>query len=142
MDTGREAMQRFAREHHVHYEVEREEAVQGAERELVGVELRLFAAPPEGKLATPGSPGAVELLGELRAFAERLVGAEDAAHRAEIVPPRPALYQSEDAPDVDEVELTVRVHCAAPEHRRPDAGEDRCLGELRARLEALSVPRR
>jgi hypothetical protein len=143
MGTEHDALTRFAREHHVHYEVEREEAVQEGRRELVGVEVRLFAAQPAEKLATPGSPGSVGLLGELRAFAEQVVApAGDPAHRAEIVPPRAVLYQSDEAPDMDEVELTVRVHCDAPEHRRADAGEDRCLGVIRERLEALGVPRR
>jgi hypothetical protein len=142
MDREPDALKRFAREHHVHYEVERVEAVQGERRELVGVEVRLFATQPAQKLATPASPGSVELLGELRSFAEQIVRAEDDAHRTEVVPPRPALYQSEEGPDVDEVELTVRIHCAAPEHRRPGAGEDPCLGAIRERLEALGVPRR
>jgi hypothetical protein len=142
METGQEALREFAREHHVHYEVEREEAVQGERRELVGMEIKLFATRPAGKLATPSSGRSVELLGELKTFAEQVVRADDAAHRTEIVPPRPVLYQSDEGPDVDEVEVTVRVHCDAPEHRRQSGGEERCLGVVRERLEALGVPRR
>jgi hypothetical protein len=142
MGTEHEALARFVREHHVHYEVEPEEASLGGRRELVGVEVRLFATQPAKRLATPGSAGTVDLLAQLRSFAEGLVREADAAHRAEIVPPRPALYQSDEGPDVDEVELTVRVHCDSPEHRRTDAAPEGCLGGLRERLEAAGVPRR
>ena len=38
--------------------------------------------------------------------------------------------------------LTVHVRCEVPEHRRPGAGEDLCLRDVRKRLEALGVPRR
>jgi hypothetical protein len=138
----RDALAPFAREHHVHYEVEPEEVVAGDRREVVGLQVRLFATQPGEKLVAPASPGSVELLGELRSFAERLVGSTDAAHRTELVPASPALYQSPDAPDVDEVAVTVRVHCDAPDHRRPGEAERRCLADVRQRLDALGVPRR
>jgi hypothetical protein len=140
--VDRDALDQFAREHHVHYEVEPEEVVEGEQRGLVGFQVRLFATHPGEKLAAPSSPSSVELLGELKSFAERLVGSTDAAHRTELVPASPALYQSTDAPDVDEVALTVRVHCDAPDHRQAGEREHRCLAEIRQRLDALGVPRR
>jgi hypothetical protein len=137
-----DALQQFAREHHVHYELEPEEVVGGEQRELVGVQVRLFAAPREDpELGTPGCPRCTELLGELRSFAERLVGSGDMARRTEIVVPPPVLYQSTEVPDADEVALTVRVHCNAPDEREPGAGTERCLGELQQRLHALGIPR-
>jgi hypothetical protein len=52
------------------------------------------------------------------------------------------LYRSPEEPDSDEVALTVRVHCSAPEHRRPGAGEDPCVGDIQDRLAKAGVPRR
>ena len=132
----------FAREHHVHYEVEPEEIAQGDRREVVGFDIRLFATRGESKLPAPACPTCVELLAELRTFAERLVASGDVASRSEIVPAAPVLYVSTEVPDADEVALTVRVRCDAPDHRRPESGEERCLGEVRRRLEAAGVPRR
>jgi hypothetical protein len=137
----RDALGRFAREHHVHYEVE-PEVVEGKERELVAVDVRLFATHEKSKLEAPACPTCVELLRELQSFAEQLVRSGDAASRTEIVPASPVLYQSPEEPDADEVALTVRVRCTSPEHRRPGADEDRCLGELRERLHAAGVSRR
>ena len=137
-----EDLARFAREHHVHYEVAPEEVAEGDRREVVGFDVRLFATRGESKLPAPACPSCVELLAELRSFAERLVASGDVAGRAEIVPQTPALYESTEVPDADEVALTVRVHCAAPDHRGGESGEDRCLGEVRRRLEAAGVPRR
>jgi hypothetical protein len=127
----------------VHYEVQPEEVVEGEERELVGVQLRLFATHAEKpKLEAPACQSCAELLGELRSFAEELVRSGDAASRTEIVPASPKLYQSTEVPDADEVELTLRVHCDSPDHRTRGEGEDRCLGEIRERLNAVGVPRR
>jgi hypothetical protein len=138
----RDALGQFARQHHVHYEVDPEEAGEGDRRERVGLQVRLFATHDRSKLGAPGCPACVELLGELRSFAERLTRGSSAADRTELVPASPALYQSTEAPDADEVALTMRVRCATPEHRRPGSGEDLCLGEIRDRLAQLGVPRR
>jgi hypothetical protein len=137
-----ESLARFAREHRLHYEVE-PEVVEGAQRELVGVQVRLFAtAETTAKLEAPAGPRWAELLRELQSFAERLVRSGDAASRVEIVPSAPKLYQSPEEPDADEVALTLRVHCDSADHRRAEAGEDPCLGAIRQRLEAAGVPRR
>jgi hypothetical protein len=141
----RQALERFARERHVHYEIAAEEVSGGERAEVAAFEVRLFATPgetPGEGLEPPGSRRHVELLRELRAFAERLVVAGDAAGRAEIVPTTaPALYESTEVPDAQEAALTVRIRCEAPGHRA-GGGEDRCLGEIRDRLAALGVPRR
>jgi hypothetical protein len=139
----RDALERFARDHHVHYEVEHEDVVEGGRRELVGVQVRLFAVHDRPKLGVPGCPECVELLGKLKSFAERVVRAGGASDRSEIVPAAsPALYQSSEVQDADEVELTVRVRCALPEHHRPDAGVDPCLRDIHEVLNELGVPRR
>jgi hypothetical protein len=144
METqGHDALARFAREHHVHYEVQPEEVSAGGQPELVGVRVRLFAThAAKAKLEAPACPSCAELLGELRSFAEQLLRSDDSASRTEIVPALPKLYQSTEVPDADEVALTVRVHCDSPDHRTHGEGEHRCLGELRERLNAVGVPQR
>ncbi len=136
-------MRQFARDHHVHYEVEPEEIHdRGGRRDVVAYRVKLFATHGESRLEAPGCPRCVELSRELRSFAERLVGSADAAGRTEILPPPAALYQSMEVPGADEVALTARVRCDAPDHRPGGAGEDPCLGELRERLRGIGVPRR
>lgn len=143
METhGHGDLARFAREHHVHYEVEPEEVLEHDRRELVGFQVRLFAMHEKVKLEAPACPSCNELLGELRSFAEEVVRESDAASRTEIVPALPALYQSTEVPDADEVALTLRVHCDSPDHARPGGGEEPCLAALRQRLDAVGVPRR
>lgn len=134
-----EALGRFAREYHVHYEVEPEQAGEPRASEVVGFAVRLFATHGEQKVETPTCPRCLELVKELREFAEGVLASGDAAGRAEIAPATPAVYQSTEVPGADEVAVAVRVHCHAPEHR---GAEDRCIGDLRQRLEALGVPRR
>ncbi len=134
-----EALGRFAREHHVHYEVEREEASDARKTELVGFAVRLFATHGEQKVEPPTCPRCLELVRELSSFAQDVLASGDTAARAEIAPATPAVYQSTEVPGANEVSVAVRVHCHAPEHR---GGEDRCIGDLRQRLEALGVPRR
>lgn len=140
----REALARFAREHHVHYDVEPDTVDAGEQHEVVGFEVRLFAVHGEEKLEAPACPRCAELLKELRSFADRVVS-PGAAEWTEIVAETPALYQSHEVPGADEVELTVRVQCD-PAHRRPSpqeaASDDPHFEEIRRRLEAVGVPRR
>jgi hypothetical protein len=135
------AMHDFARRHHVHYEVEPEEATDGPRRELVGVRLRLLATHERARLDAPGCPACVDLLRELTAFADQVVGAAGVAERAETIPATRKLYQSPEDRNADEVALTIRVRCDAPEHRKPGAGEDRCLASVRDRLAEVGVGR-
>ena len=138
----REELARFAREHHVHYDVEPDTA--GRQREVVGYEVRLFAVHAEPKLEAPACPRCVELLRELRSFAERLVS-PGAAEWTEFVPEAaPALYESKEVSGGDEVALTFRVHGAPPGRRaaRRAAGGDPHLEEIRGRLKAVGVPQR
>ncbi len=134
-----EALTQFAREHHVHYEVEAEEAGEAQASEVVGFAVRLFATHGEQKVEPPTCPRCLELVHALEGFAERVLAAGDAAERAEIVVGVPTVYQSTEVPGANEVSVAVRVHCHAPEHR---GGEDRCIGDLRHRLDALGIPRR
>ncbi len=127
----------FARDHHVHYEVEPEEVTGGEASGVVGFQLRLFATHGESKLPTPSCRRCEALVGELRSFAERLASAADVADRTELVAGSPALYASQEVPGADEVAVTMRVHCD-----REGASEDRCLAALRRRLEEAGVPRR
>jgi hypothetical protein len=129
----------FARAHHVHYEVEPEEVTGGARRELVGVRLRLLATHERSALGVPGCPACVELLGELRSFADRIVAEAGVADRAETIPAPRKLYQSAAERSSDEVALTIRVRCHAPEHRQPGAGGERCIASVRERLADLGV---
>ena len=135
-------LQQFASEHHVHYDVQPEFVGAGDDREPVGFEIRLFARHGGGRLGAPGCPACVELGRELASFAEQLVSGGEIASRTELVPGTPALYESTEERNVDEVELTVRVRCATSEHRRDRAGEDPCTRELRDRLAAAGVERR
>jgi hypothetical protein len=134
-------LREFAREHHLHYEVEREETGDGADRELAGVRLRLLARHERPSLEAPACPACVELLRDLQAFADRVVADAGVGDRAETIPAPRKLYQAAGERDADEVALTIRVRCLAPEHRRPGAGEDRCLAPVRERLAELGVAR-
>jgi hypothetical protein len=131
----------FVRRSHVHYEVEPEETTGSPRPELVGVRLRIFARHEREKLAAPGCQACVGLLEDLQALAELVAADAGVADRAETIPAIRKLYQSPDDRDADEVALTLRVRCEAPEHRRPGAGEDRCLAGVRERLAALGVAR-
>ena len=132
----------FVRRSHVHYELEPEETTGSPGRELVSVRIRLLATHERERLSTPGCPPCTQLLGELQAFARRVAAEAGVADRAETIPALRKLYQSSEDPNADEVALTLRIRCDAPEHRRPGAGEDRCLGGVRERLAELGVSRR
>ncbi len=138
---GREELGRFAREHHVHYEVEPETTGSGEGLEVVAVDVRLFATHGESKLEAPGCPRCVELSKDLQAFAEEVVRSGGEEGRVDVELGAPALYRSTEVLDADEVAITLRVRCEAPEHRRAGGG-DPCLGGLRDRLAAAGVPRR
>lgn len=138
----RDTLERFAREHHVHYDVEQEAAVQGSDREVVGFDVKLLASRGESKLTVPGCPESKELLGELRSFAERLVASADAAGWVEILPDPAALYESTEERGADEVALTVRIRREDGEHAPEHASEDPRLAAVKQRLEALGVPQR
>ncbi len=139
--SDRTALHDFVRQHHVHYEVEPEEVSEGPHRELVGVRLRLLATHERARLDAPGCPTCVDLLRELSSFADRVVGEAGLADRAETIPATRKLYQSAVDRNADEVALTIRVRCDQPEHRRPGAGEDRCLAAVRDRLAEVGVAR-
>jgi hypothetical protein len=138
----REELGGFVREHHVHYEVEPAAVTDGERREVVGYEVRLFATHSQSRLPAPGCPRCLELVSELRSFAERLVSPGHAVSWTGIAPVTPALYQSGEVPSADEVSLTMHVLCDSPEHRGAGTGERLCLEEIRERLGAVGVPRR
>jgi len=139
----RESLRRFAREHHVHYEVEPEEIVDAEHREVTGWRLRLFATHVEAKLEGPSCPRCVELTNELCGLAARLASDQGAGDTAEVVPrAAPKLYRSTEVPDADEVAVTVRVLCGSPEHRAAGRSEERCLRPLTHELAGLGIPRR
>ena len=143
METhDREALGQFVKDHHVHYEIEPEAVVEGGRREVVGYEVRLFATHGEAKLPTPRCEECVELLGELRSFAERLVGPGHAATWQDVPQATPALYQSSEVPGADEVGLTMHVRCESPDHAQGEEGGRRCMDEVRQRLGEAGIPRR
>jgi hypothetical protein len=138
----RESLGRFARDRHVHYEVAPEEVEAGEAAGVTGFQVRLFATAAEAKLGPPASDESAALTGELRSFAERLLCAGEAAQRAEVVATAaPAVYQSTEDKDADEVAVTVRFRCESRAHAKAK-GEDVCIGEIRRRLDAVGVPRR
>jgi hypothetical protein len=109
-----EALRRFAREHHVHYEVEPDMVEDGGRHRVAGYEIRVFAGHEGAKLEAPGCERCVELT---------------------------SVYQSIEERDADEVRLTVRVRCNPAGDGRAVAADERCVGELRERLAAAGVPR-
>jgi hypothetical protein len=138
-----EAVKQFAREHHMHYELEPETVDDGTRRRVIGFEVHFFAAHESSQLGAPACPRCRELATELRSLVEHLVHAQpELAARAEVAPAPPALYQSREVPGADEVSVTVRVRCASEDHRRPEHGGDPCIAQLRERLDAAGVPRR
>ncbi len=141
MDPGeRGALHAFVREHRVHYEVEPEEVDEGRRRALVALRLRLLATHPREKLAVPGCPACAELLGELQSFAGRVAAEAGLDERAETIPAARKLYESEEDRQADEVAVTLRIHCDAPEDRRP-GDENATLATIRERLGELGVQR-
>jgi hypothetical protein len=106
---------RFARDHHVHYEVEPEAAADQGD-EVVGFQVRLFATHGEQRVEPPACPRCVELLRDLRSFAEQVIAA-GAAGRAEIAPSVPATYQSTECPG--RTRCRSRCGCTA---MRPSTG--------------------
>jgi hypothetical protein len=138
----RESLEQFAREHHVHYDVEPQAAIHGrGQQEVIGFDLRLLATHGESKLEAPACPRCVELLSGLQSFAERIVASADASSWTEIVPEPAVLYQSAEVRGADEVALTIRI-LRDPSERSGGAGDDPRLGAFRERLETLGVPRR
>jgi hypothetical protein len=105
------------------------------------VRLRLLATHDREKLATPGCPACVELLGELRGFADRIATDAGVADRAETIPAARKLYESPGERGADEVAVTLRIRCETPEQRDPARGEERTLAPVRDRLSALGVGR-
>jgi hypothetical protein len=139
--TDHASLEQFAREHHVHYDVEPRPASQGGAEHVVGFDLRLLATHGESKLEAPACPRCVELLGELTSFAREIISSADAASWAEIVPEPAVLYQSTEVQGADEVALTIRLSSASPA-KSGEAGDDAHLKVLRDRLEGTGVPRR
>jgi hypothetical protein len=133
-----EDLGRFAREHHVHCEIEPEIAADQGDG-AVAYEVRLFATHGEARLPAPGCPECQDLLRDLRAFADRTVRAGDASDRTEILAEPPALYASSEVSGADEVALSVRLRCDSAGHRR---GDDPCLGAVRDRLREAGVAMR
>lgn len=139
---NREALGRFVKEHHVHYEIEPEAVVEGDRRGVVGYEVRLFATHGESKLPRPGCRRCDELLGELRSFAEQLVSSGEAANWTGVALVPRSLYQSSEVPGVDEVALAMHVRCDAPDHGQGDGGGRRCMDEIKQRLGDAGIPKR
>jgi hypothetical protein len=129
-------LEQFARQHHMHYDVEPELAGEGDARTVVALDVRLFASHGE-RLGVPECPRCLELAGELATFAQRLVSGSPLAARTEVISAPPALYEATGERDVDEVALTFRVRC---EHELARGDEDPCTRELRDRLAAAGVP--
>lgn len=141
-DGELEDLQRFARVHHLHFDVAPEVVFRGTDRINVGYIVRLWAVHEKGARATPGCSMCLDLVKTLRRIAEHVLPPADRPTAAALDPYRPALYESGVVPGADEVSLEIRLH-----HRRDyalpiDACEERCLREIRSGLRALGVPER
>ncbi len=136
----RAALERFAREHHVHYDVQPETAVEGQRSEVVGFDVRLLATHEASRLEAPGCPACIDLLSGLRWFAERLVEEDAGAGAVDFLPEPAALRESTELRGADEVALTVRIYRDPGERAHAAPGEDPRLSALRQRLGAIGVP--
>lgn len=137
-----EDLEEIARTRHVHFDVEPEVTFRGSERVKVGFQVRLWAVHQKGARALPGCPKCWDLVEDLRRIAEHVVPAEERPTRAELAPFRPALYDSRVVPEADEVSVTIRLIHRDGYDRPVDPCEERCLGEIRARLRALGIKER
>ena len=131
-----------ARARRVHFDVEPEIVLRGSERVKVGFQVHLWAVHPKGARALPGCPKCWDLVEDLRRIAEEVVPVERRPSRTELVPFRPALYESRVVPGADEVRVTIRLIHREGYERPVDECEERCLKEIRARLRALGVRER
>jgi hypothetical protein len=131
----------FAREHHVHYELETEARATAGPGGAT-FDVRLFASHGEDKLEAPGCPRCLELGRELRSFAERALVHGDAVAWTEIIQTPAVLYASTEPRGPDEVSVTVRVLGEAAPHEEGErgAGADPHLREIQERLRAIGVP--
>ncbi len=132
----------IARARQVHFDVEPEIVIRGAERVKVGFQINLWAVHSKGARALPGCPKCWDLVEDLRRIAEEVVPPDDRPSRTELTPFRPALYESRVVPDADEVSVTIRLIHRDGYDRPVDACEERCLKEIRARLRALGIRER
>lgn len=133
---------RIAQARQVHFDVEPEIVIRGSERVRVGFQVNLWAVHVKGARAMPGCPKCWELLEDLRRIAEDVVPTGERPSRTELVPFRPALYESGVVPGADEVTVTIRLIHREGYERPVDACEERCLKEIRARLRALGIRER
>jgi hypothetical protein len=132
----------IARAHRVHFDVEPEVVMRGADRVKVGFQVNLWAVHPKGSRALPGCPKCWDLVEDLRRIAEEVVPSDDRPSRTELAPFRPALYESRVVPDSDEVSVTIRLLHRDGYDNPVDRCEERCLKEIRSRLIALGIPER
>ena len=132
----------FAREHHVHFEVQPDVLVRTGERVKIGFEIRVWALHARGARALPGCEKCRDLAGELRRFTEWAVPSEHRPTRIEIEPFHPALYESREVTGADEIALSIRLAHREGWDQPIDACEERCLKEIRLRLRSAGARER
>jgi len=132
----------FAREHHVHFEVQPDVLVRTSERVKIGFEIRLWAVHARGAHALPGCAKCRDLATELRRLAEWAVPSEHRPTRIEIEPFHPALYDSREVTGADEIALCIRLAHREGWDQPIDACEERCLKEIRQRLRSAGARER
>ncbi len=130
-------LQRFAREHHVSYDVV-EDAQPAAGQQGRAFELRLFATHGEDKLEAPLCPRSTELARELQSFASGIVASVDGAGWAEIMEPPPVVYAAASQRGPAEVSLALHV-LGDPNESGAADGHVRTLEQ---NLKALGISRR
>jgi hypothetical protein len=128
---------RFAREHRVRYEIEREVSpTRPAGTRAPMFDVRVFASHERDPLPAPACQGCLELLGELRSFVERTVAGAGLSAGVEISPEAGRLYESKEEGVHDEVTVDVRLVSAA------SPTPEETLRALTDRLDAAGVTRR
>jgi hypothetical protein len=132
----------FIRDHRVHFDVTQEITFRGSERLEVGYVIHLWALHPKGARALPGCAKCEELVARLREIALAVVPAGPRPTVPLVEPFEHALYDSKDVPGADEVMLSMRLAHREEYAASVDACEERCLKEIRTKLESLGVRER
>lgn len=128
-------LREFGKHRHVHFDLTPEVIWRGGERVPVGWELRLWARHDPGTHPLPGCSRCATLREELVDLAQWLGSVEREGCRFSVEPFAPALYACASAPDLDEVNVTLRL-----ESQDGELHQHRVLQRVRARLSALRIP--
>jgi hypothetical protein len=134
-----EELERAVRDYRVRAETSREVVRQGERRRTAALEVRLWATLARGAATLPGGPTCRAAVRSLVHLAEAAVASEGRPPDGEIEPSHPALYDSRQYPDCDELFVAIRLPLQFGEDVVEDDGRDARLRALRRRLDALGI---